>query len=123
MKIVIDMNLPPVWVDYLIADGWAAVHWADIGALNAPDPVILAWAQANGYVVFTHDLDFGDLLAASGETGPSVLQVRSQNVLPDSIGPLVTGALRQFADMLAAGALVSITASRQRARVLPLRHP
>jgi hypothetical protein len=31
------------------------------------------WAIANSYAVFTHDLDFGTMLALSGADGPSVL--------------------------------------------------
>ena len=47
------------------------------------------WAIANGYAVFTHDLDFVTMLALSGADGPSVLQVRCLNVLPEAIGTLV----------------------------------
>lgn len=34
----------------------------------------MAYARANGLVVFTHDLDFGVLLALTRGAGPSVLQ-------------------------------------------------
>ncbi len=37
------------------------------------------WAAAHEYVVFTHDLDFGTMLALSHKAGPSVLQVRGEN--------------------------------------------
>ena len=36
----------------------------------------MQWAITNGYAVFTHDLDFGTMLALSGADGPSVLPVR-----------------------------------------------
>lgn len=42
----------------------------------------MAWARANDRIVFTHDLDFGRLLALAGRVGPSVMQVRTQDVLP-----------------------------------------
>ena len=42
----------------------------------------MAWALANGYVVFTHDLDFGTMLALTHATGPSVLQVRGKTCCP-----------------------------------------
>jgi hypothetical protein len=54
----------------------------------------MAWALANGYVVFTHDLDFGTMLALTDASGPSVLQVRAQSVLPEYIGPVVIGGRR-----------------------------
>ena len=33
----------------------------------------MQWGVANDYAVFTHDLDFGTMLALSGVNGPSVL--------------------------------------------------
>lgn len=56
------------------------------------DTVIMAWALANAHVVFTHDLDFGTVLALTHANGPSVFQVRGQNVLPEDIGPIVIAA-------------------------------
>ena len=31
MKVPIDMNLPPEWVDVFEEHGWSAVHWREIG--------------------------------------------------------------------------------------------
>ena len=75
--------------------------------------------MTNDYIVFTHDLDFGTALALTRATGPSVLQVRGQNVLPDRLVVLVLAALWQFQGELAAGALVVVEEGRSRARVLP----
>ena len=52
----------------------------------------MAWAGEHGSVVFTHDLDFGSLLALTQAVGPSVIQVRTQDVtdvrLQDVMGVL-----------------------------------
>jgi predicted nuclease of predicted toxin-antitoxin system len=80
MKILIDMNLSPSWVQFLVTRGFGAVHWSSIGEISAPDALILEYAASNGFVVFTHDLDFGMLLAARKSRGPSVIQVRTQDV-------------------------------------------
>jgi predicted nuclease of predicted toxin-antitoxin system len=80
----------------------------------------MAWALANGHVVFTHDLDFGTMLALTHATGPSVLQIRAQKVLPEDIGPVVIAALRQHDAALAAGALVVVDVKKSCVRVLPL---
>ena len=80
----------------------------------------MAWSVANQRVVFTHDLDFGTLLALTHSTGPSVFQVRTQDVLPDHLGPVVLAALRQHEADLAADALVVVDEARCRVRVLPL---
>ncbi len=119
MKIVIDMNLSPQWVEVLNAAGYKSLHWSDIGAPNAPDKEILLWARSKGFVVFTHDLDFGAILAATGADSPSVIQLRTQNVSPKHLGELVVSAFKQFEELLHQGALVSIDEKRARARILP----
>ena len=119
LQIVIDMNLSPNWVPFLSGHGWSAAHWSMIGDPRATDAEIMAWSAANQRVVFTHDLDFGTLLAITHATGPSVLQVRTQDVLPDHLGPIVLAALRQHEADLASGALVVVDEARSRVRVLP----
>lgn len=108
IKIVVDMNLSFEWIAELSRNGWAAAHWSTVGDPRAEDAIIMAWAMANGYVVFTHDLDFGTALALTHAGGPSVLQVRGRNVLPECMGPYVLAALAQHQESLAAGALVIV---------------
>jgi hypothetical protein len=69
MKLLLDMNLSPDWVTTLIQAGWETVHWSSIGDFRANDSEIMAWAKQNGHVVFTHDLDFGSLLAITHAGG------------------------------------------------------
>jgi predicted nuclease of predicted toxin-antitoxin system len=120
VKLLVDMNLSVEWVTELTSHGWPAVHWSTVGDPSAEDSVIMAWALANGYVVITDDLDFGAMLALAHATGPSVLQVRSQDILPEDIGPVVIAALRQHDASLAASALVVVDVKKARVRVLPL---
>jgi predicted nuclease of predicted toxin-antitoxin system len=120
VKVLIDMNLSPDWVPLLEREGWSAVHWSVIGDPRAKDRAIIDWAVDNGYIVFTHDLDFGTTLALTHATGPSVLQVRGEDVLPDHMGPLVIAALRQHDADLASGALVVVEEDKCRVRILPI---
>ena len=120
VQLVVDMNLSAEWVTELAQHGWSAIHWSTVGNPRADDSVIMAWELTNGYVVFTHDLDFGAMLALTHAAGPSVLQVRGQNVLPEDMGPLVIAALRQHDAALATGALVVVDEKKSRVRVLPL---
>lgn len=120
MKLVVDVNLSPEWVDLFEGHGYDAVHWASVGDPRAADPVIMAWARDHGHVVFTHDLDFSRLLALTRAAGPSVFQVRTEDVLPSAIGAFVVRALRQHGDALRAGAIVALDAASSRARILPL---
>ena len=121
MKLLIDMNLSPLWVEALRTIGFEAVHWSSVGDPRAPDREILAYASSEGYVIFTNDLDFGAILAASAATSPSVIQVRAADVTPAAAAPLVRDALGQYAEWLEAGALVTVEVSRLRARILPLK--
>jgi len=121
MKIVLDMNLSPDWVLVLIKAGHDAVHWSTVGDPGASDRVIMAWAAENNFVVFTHDLDFAAILASSQLKTPSVIQLRSQDILPDVAAELLINALKQFATELEAGALVTINENKARARILPIQ--
>ena len=120
MKLLLDMNVSPVWVSFFAQHGWEALHWSTIGDPRAADREILTWAQTNAAVVFTHDLDFGTILAVTHFDSPSVVQVRTQAILPAHVGALVVAALAQFRDVLAIGALITIDESTARARILPI---
>lgn len=121
VKLLLDMNLSPDWVPYLASAGFTAVHWSSVGPPNAPDVELMSWARASAFVVFTNDLDFSALLAMTRGTGPSVLQIRLQDLLPDGAGAVVLHVLRQHEAMLDAGAIVTLTDNGTRVRVLPLR--
>ncbi|SPE21952.1 conserved hypothetical protein [Burkholderiales bacterium] len=121
MKLLVDMNLSPRWVGVLGAAGIEAAHWSTLGAHNAPDSQIMAYARVNNYVVLTHDLDFSAILAATHGEKPSVVQIRAEDVSPDVIGKQVIISLRQMATELDAGALLTVDPSRTRLRVLPLQ--
>src|SRR5579862_2708593 len=121
MKLLIDMNLSPDWCSYLSQHGIDSVHWVSVGNPRAPDTELFAWAKANGCVIFTHDLDFGALLAAGGIGSPSVLQIRTHSVLPTDIGSLVVSAVQTYADVLKQGAIVVVDEGRMRARILPFK--
>ncbi|MEY4808571.1 MAG: hypothetical protein RLZZ206_2960 [Cyanobacteriota bacterium] len=118
--LLVDMNLSTEWIPLLQAAGHTAVLWSEVGDPRAPDTVLMQWAIAYDYTVFTHDLDFGTMLAFSGAEGPSVLQVRCLNVLPEAIGTLVLSVLLAYADEIEQGALVVADERRARVRILPL---
>lgn len=80
----------------------------------------MAWASDNGHVVFTHDLDFGTLLALTRASGPSVVQIRSHDVLPDRIGPMIISVIRTYHSQLKDGAIVTVDESRGKVRSLPI---
>jgi predicted nuclease of predicted toxin-antitoxin system len=120
MKILIDMNLSPEWVSTFIAAGIEAIHWSTIGDQAAPDRIIMEYAKSNSYVVFTHDLDFGTLLAITKSALPSVIQLRTQDLMPVTIGDLVVSAIFQFQEQIDSGALITLDPYSARVRILPI---
>jgi predicted nuclease of predicted toxin-antitoxin system len=43
MKLLIDMNLSPRWVELLKKAGFDAAHWSKLGASNASDAEIMTF--------------------------------------------------------------------------------
>lgn len=121
MKILIDMNLSPEWAPVLRDAGIDSEHWSALGAADSPDQSILEFAAANDMIVLTNDLDFGAALAAANLDKPSVVQIRSGDLRPATIGKLVCRGLIQMSAELEAGALLTIDPKRVRLRLLPLR--
>jgi predicted nuclease of predicted toxin-antitoxin system len=121
MKLLVDMNLSPRWVGFLATHAIEAQHWSQVGDPRASDATIMKWALERGCVVFTHDLDFSTILALAGATGPSVLQVRTHDVLPEAIGSDVVRILKEHADALDEGAVITIDETVSRVRILPIR--
>jgi predicted nuclease of predicted toxin-antitoxin system len=120
MRILIDMNLSPDWVAVLTRAGHDAVHWSSVGDTRAPDSQILEYARGHAQLLFTHDLDFAVILAMTRQIGPSVLQVRTHDVMPEAIGALILSVLTEHADVLEQGALVSADEASARVRILPI---
>ena len=121
MKLLLDMNLSPTWVRFLEENGFEAVHWSTTSEPTATDAAIMTWARDRGFVVITHDLDFSALLASTEALGPSVIQVRTQDVLPDAVGSDVVRVLRDHHAALDEGAIISVDELASRVRVLPIR--
>ena len=113
------MNLSPEWVEIFRQQGWEAIHWSEAGNIKATDKTIMEWAKERGYIVFTHDLDFGALLAATHSNGPSVIQVRTQDVMPQTLGSRLVQILQEYKRTLESGAFITVDEVRARVKILP----
>jgi predicted nuclease of predicted toxin-antitoxin system len=120
VKILIDMNLTPAWVEYFATRGIESVHWSNVGDPKALDPEIMAFAKEYGLLVFTHDLDFGNILAVTNARGPSVIQARVEDPVPATIGDDVVEAVTEHRTHLERGALITIDPDKRRIRILPI---
>jgi predicted nuclease of predicted toxin-antitoxin system len=120
MKLLLDMNLSPAWVPVLEAEGWLATHWYSIGPGDASDGQIMEWAKERGYCVLTHDLDFSAILAATRAQGPSVVQIRGQDLSLEALSSTLIAVLRRHARALSEGAILTVDLHNARVRSLPL---
>jgi predicted nuclease of predicted toxin-antitoxin system len=76
VKVLIDECLAPRVADLLNQAGHEAIHVGEVGLLGHPDTDVMAHAHALGLVVVSADTDFGELLATSGDSLPSVILLR-----------------------------------------------
>lgn len=117
------MGLSPKTGAVLRALGHEAVHLHEEGLDKLPDPEILDKARREKSVLLTHDLDFPDLMAASGAALPSVVVFRLRNMRPENVEQHLVKALEQSGTALERGAIVSVNERVIRIRSLPLGVP
>ncbi len=116
------MNLTPGWIGFFSENRIESTHWSSVGRPDALDSELMEYAVKHGFAVFTHDLDFGTILAVTTARGPSVIQVRTQDPTPSAIGATVLSSLSEVQHHIERGALVTIEPSSMRVRILPLFH-
>ena len=120
MRVLIDMNLPPLLANMLTDMGIESVHWYGIGAPDAKDPEIMAYAKEYDYVVLTCDLDFSAILSITHGHKPSVVQMRTHGFSVEKVAELAGNSILKCSAELKEGAILSIDANRARLRLLPL---
>lgn len=91
MRFLADMNISPLTVEALAAEGVDIVRVSSLLPVSASDEDILSLARERGHVVITQDMDFSALLALGGHDQPSLVTLRLLNTDPD----VVTERLRQ----------------------------
>ena len=121
MKIVVDMNLSPEWIQVFESSGWATQHWSHIGKSDAEDEEIFLWARNNEHVIFTQDLDFPQILFTTAGGSPSVILLRVDNELDEKMHLRVCAAIRQASAKLQTGAILVIDSQHIRLRELPIK--
>ena len=120
MKFLADMGIFPRTVALLRTLGHDATHLVDENLERSPDRAVLAKARSERRILLTHDLDFSELLAASGAKLPSVVIFRLRNMRPDHVNQYLQAVLAEHADVLEQGAIMSVVEGRIRIRPLPI---
>lgn len=122
MKFLIDANLSPEIAHGLTRVGHDALDVCKCGVASARDSIILAHALTEARILISSDMDFGDLLAASGQSAPSVILLRMTDGDPDIELPLILKSIRdpRVAAALFQGCILVIDPGRVRIRALPI---
>ena len=120
MRFLADVGISPKTVDFLNALQHDATHVHDQELYSAPDSVILKKAREEQRILLTHDLDFGELLAASGTVSPSVIIFRLRNMHPDRVNTSLDSIINKHAALLEQGVIVSVDEGQIRVRLLPV---
>lgn len=120
MKFLVDECLSPATARALADAGHDAVHVTDLGLGGHPDDAVMAAARTDGRVIVSADTDFGELLARSSATLPSVILFRGAEVAPVALAGLLLANLDRFDEDLERGAVVVILDDRIRIRRLPI---
>ncbi len=84
------------------------------------DSAILDKAREEGRILLTHDLDFGELIAASGAGLPSIVVFRLRNMRPERVNRYLESIVSEQRALLEQGAIISVTEGRIRVRALPI---
>lgn len=121
MKFLANMGISPDTVAYLQSRGYDAIHLMDEGLAKMSDSQVLAKARSEGRIVLTHDLDFGDLMAASGTSSPSVILFRLHDMRPHSVNHHLLQVIDRFRSELEQGVIITITEGNIRVREVPIR--
>jgi predicted nuclease of predicted toxin-antitoxin system len=120
MRFLLDMGISPRVAEFLREEQHDAVHLFEQGLGRLPDRDILTKARDEGRILLTHDLDFADLLAASGADLPSVILFRLSDMRPASVRLHLARVLTDFSLDLERGAIISVSDRRIRVRALPI---
>lgn len=121
MRLLLDNNLSPRLAELLTMEGWDVVHVGALGLRAAADKIVLRAAQDDHRVLVSADTDFGALLAASHEPGPSVVLVRrlvGRRV--EELAGILIANLPQVEEELRLGSIVVIGDDSLRIRRLPI---
>lgn len=121
MRFLADMGISISTVNALREAGYEVLHLREEGLHRLPDSDILEKARREQRIVLTCDLDFGDLLAASSASLPSVILFRLRNYTPTYLNPRLFRVIEECQDALLSGAIVIVQDTRYRVRRLPIR--
>lgn len=120
MRFLADMGVSQQVIAWLRANGHDANHLRDEGLHRLPNGEIFRKAANENRIVLTFDLDFGEILAGSGEQVVSVILFRLRNTRTDFVQQRLADVLDSSGAELTQGAIIIVEDGRHRLRRLPI---
>lgn len=116
LRVKLDENMPVDAAPLFRAAGHACDTVYNEGLAGAPDPAVAAACGAEGRVLVTLDLDFGDVRTYPPGTHPGIVVLRPRSPDRDSVLALVRRVLPLLATEPVAGCLWVVDPERGRIR-------
>lgn len=120
MRFLADMGVSMRVVEWLRSSGHDAIHLRNAGLQKLPNGEIFQKAIREERIVLTFDLDFGEIVAASGGASISVILFRLRNTRADFVVQRLKIVLEKSSEELAQGAVVLVEDGRYRVRRMPI---
>jgi predicted nuclease of predicted toxin-antitoxin system len=118
MRFLADMGVAQRIVDWLRAGGHDTIHLRDEGLQRMPNGEIFEKAASENRIIWTFDLDFGEILALAGGQRASVILFRLHNTRTSHVIDRLDRILTDSMHALEQGAIVIVQESRHRVRRL-----
>ena len=120
MRFLADVNVSRHVVERLRSQGYSVVRVPEIMDPRTADQEIISEARRRGAIMISFDQDFGAILAVSGATSPSLLNLRVTYVDVDRLANAIATVARMTEADLLAGAVVMLDDTGARVHRLPL---
>ena len=120
MRFLADINVSTHVVAGLCAAGFEVRRVAEVMNCRATDAEIVAEALRRGAVIVSYDQDFTAILATTGATQPSLINLRVSYVEATRLVREICAVIRATQSDLAAGAIVTLDDAGARVHQLPI---
>lgn len=119
MRFLVDINCSLTVAAWLRSQGYDAVHLRERGLHSLSDEAVFSRAMEERRIVLTFDLDFGDIVAASGYAPVGVILFRLHDMTPEHVIERLRTVIQTAREALN-GAVVLVQETRLRIRRLPI---
>lgn len=119
MRFLVDMCVDVRVAQWLRGRGDDAVHLREVGLQRLANGAIFDKAEAEGRVVVTMDLDFGEIAALSRQRRASVILMRLRDVRLSHVVARLEAVLASSGARLQEGVVLIVEDARHRIRRMP----